>query len=159
MVAKLQEPGATERREEIRRLIRARAIATQEELGELLRKSGFEVTQATLSRDLARIGARRAPRPDGGMTYELAEDSLPAAFESFRAVRELVDVVNDNGSLVIVRTRPGAASAVARVIDLARLTEAAGSIAGDDTIFVAPVKRTRSSALARKLERLFKSRT
>jgi transcriptional regulator of arginine metabolism len=158
MVARLHEPGASERREEIRRLIRARPIGTQEELGELLRKSGHQVTQATLSRDLARIGARRATRPDGGATYELAEDSLPAAFESFRAVRELIDWVMDNGTLVVVRTRPGAASAVARVIDLARLPEAAGSIAGDDTIFVAPTRGSRSAALCRKLDRLFRSR-
>jgi len=158
MVARLHEPGAIERREEIRKLIRARPIGTQEELGELLKRSGFAATQATLSRDLARIGARRATRPDGGATYELAQDSLPAAFESFRAVRELVDSVLDNGTLVVVRTRPGAASAVARVIDLSRLPEASGSIAGDDTIFVAPNRGHRSSQLGRKLERLFKSR-
>jgi len=158
MVAKLRELGASERRDEIRHLIRARPVGTQEELGDLLRRAGFAVTQATLSRDLARIGARRATRPDGGATYELAEDSLPAAYESFRAVRDLVDSVLDNGTLVIVRTRPGAASAVARIIDLSRLPEASGSIAGDDTIFVAPDRGHRSSQLGKKLERLFKSR-
>ncbi|HVE86878.1 MAG TPA: hypothetical protein VND93_28680, partial [Myxococcales bacterium] len=62
---------AVARRETIRRLIRSRKVPTQEDLRELLASEGFDVTQATLSRDLARIGARRVPLPEGGSAYEL----------------------------------------------------------------------------------------
>ena len=64
---------AIERRETIRRLIRSRVVGTQEELGSLLAGEGYQVTQATLSRDLARLGARRAPRLEGGSAYELPD--------------------------------------------------------------------------------------
>ncbi|HEX7623485.1 MAG TPA: arginine repressor, partial [Anaeromyxobacteraceae bacterium] len=64
---------AERRREAVARLIAARHIATQEELLAALREDGFEATQATLSRDLARLGARRASAPGGGTRYELAE--------------------------------------------------------------------------------------
>lgn len=158
LVAKLQSTDTAARREVILRLIRARSIATQAELQSLLRQTGFEATQATLSRDLAKVGARRAPQPGGGAVYEAPEDSLPVRLESFRAIRGLVDAIVENGALVVVRTRPGAASAVARVIDLARLAECAGSLAGDDTIFVAPARGVRSNSLARKLSRLLQAR-
>ncbi|HSN30104.1 MAG TPA: hypothetical protein VLT45_27645, partial [Kofleriaceae bacterium] len=61
----------TERRQAIRALIASRPIATQEELRELLAARGHAVTQATLSRDLAQLGARRATQPGGGTSYEL----------------------------------------------------------------------------------------
>ena len=57
------------RHEAIRRLLRTRAVRSQDALGELLAKEGFDVTQATLSRDLARLRAVRVSRPAGGMAY------------------------------------------------------------------------------------------
>ena len=65
------------RHEAIRRLIRSQRISTQEELVGLLTREGFEVTQATLSRDLAQLGALRVSRPDGTV-YELEAVGLPA---------------------------------------------------------------------------------
>jgi transcriptional regulator of arginine metabolism len=131
------------RRALICELIAGRAIATQEELRALLATRGHDVTQATLSRDLTQIGARK---PAGG-AYELA-DRQPSAWSV------LVTAIDDNGALVVARTTSGAASLVASAIDRAHLPEVLGTIAGDDTIFIAPARTTSPSRLARRLRDL-----
>ena len=88
------------RRDEIRALIASRPVATQEDLRELLAARGHAVTQATLSRDLAQLGARRAAHPGGGTAYELPLDGTPRA----PLLRDLVRAVDDNGSLVVRQT-------------------------------------------------------
>jgi transcriptional regulator of arginine metabolism len=133
------------RRAEIRSLIAARPVATQEELRELLAAKGHEVTQATLSRDLAKLGARRA----AGGAYE-----LPDATPRVPLLSDLVRQVDDNGSLVVIHTTAGAAQVVASTFDRARLPEALGTIAGDDTIFVAPARGVTTARLARRLREL-----
>jgi transcriptional regulator of arginine metabolism len=139
------------RREAVSRILRGGPVATQEELLASLRREGFRVTQGTLSRDLARLGARRVSRPDGSF-YE-AGDGTPAAVAA--AVAGLVSAVATNGSLVVIRTLPGSAPAVARAIDLARHAGVLGTIAGDDTVFVAPARGRGARALAGRLAGLF----
>jgi len=136
------------RRAAIARILRSRRVATQEELLGALARAGLRATQATLSRDLARLGARRVSGPDGGF-YELGEPTVDG--DAFAALRGLVTSVVANPSLVVVRTHPGSAPAIARAIDLARLPEVLGTIAGDDTIFVAPAGAVRTRALAQRL--------
>ncbi len=136
------------RREAAARLLRRGRIGTQEALLAALRREGYRATQATLSRDLARLGARRLSRPEGGAIYELADEDADAGLG---ALRGLVGSVTANGSLVVVRTRPGSAPAVARAIDLRRLDGVLGTIAGDDTIFVAPARERGGRALATRL--------
>jgi transcriptional regulator of arginine metabolism len=138
---------ADRRRDAVARLLRARRIGTQEELLAALGRQGFQVTQATLSRDLARLGARRASGPDGAF-YEVEG---PSPDEGAAAVRGLVLEVATNASLVVIRTASGGAPAVARLIDQARLAEVLGTIAGDDTIFVAPAGSLRPRKLAARL--------
>jgi transcriptional regulator of arginine metabolism len=130
------------------RVLAARRIATQEELLTALRREGFAVTQATLSRDLARLGARRVSRPEGTW-YEV---DGPATEDGVAALRGLLLGIGFNGSLAVLRTAVGAASAVARAIDAARLPEVLGTIAGDDTIFVAPASGVTPRRLAARLE-------
>jgi len=142
------------RRLAVARLVRGRRIATQEELLEALRTDGFQATQATLSRDLARLGARRVSEPGGGTRYELVEEGD----DGLEAVGRLVASINCNGSLVVVRTHPGSAPAVARAIDLAHLPDALGTIAGDDTVFIAPARERQARALADRVGRLFAPR-
>ena len=143
---------AERRREAVARLIAARHIATQEELLAALREDGFEATQATLSRDLARLGARRVSAPGGGTRYELVEEERRDGID---ALGRLVASVSCNGSLVVVRTHPGSAPAVARAVDLARLPALLGTIADDDTVFIAPVRERGARALADRVRRLF----
>ncbi|HLT28855.1 MAG TPA: arginine repressor [Myxococcaceae bacterium] len=141
------------RREAIRRLLSASPVGTQEELGALLEAEGFQVTQATLSRDLAALGAARVALPDGGTRYVLDEDAPPVL--SLRGVGEMVTAIDDNGHLVVVRTIPGAASLVGDALDGMRLRELLGTVAGDDTLFCAPSKGQRASAVRKKLYTLF----
>ena len=140
------------RREAVARLLRARRFATQEDLLAALRAQGVEATQATLSRDLARLGARRASEPGGGTRYELPVEDRRDGLD---AVGRLVASVSCNGSLVVVRTHPGSAPAVARAVDLAGLGGVLGTIAGDDTVFIAPAHDHRARALADRVRALF----
>jgi transcriptional regulator of arginine metabolism len=138
-----------QRRAEIRGLIASQSVATQEQLRALLVDRGYAVTQATLSRDLAQLGARRAHVPDGGTSYELPD--APTAKPLFG---ELIRAIDDNGALVVVHTTPGAAQIVASTLDRARLPEVLGTIAGDDTIFLAPARSISTAKVIRKLRDL-----
>jgi transcriptional regulator of arginine metabolism len=143
---------ARRRREAVARILRTRRVSTQEDLLASLRREGFRSTQGTLSRDLARLGARRVSRP-GGAYYEVG-DTAPASAAA--AVSGLVAALATNGSLVVIRTLPGSAPAVARAIDLARLDGVLGTLAGDDTVFVAPSRGNGARALAGRLAELFR---
>lgn len=143
--------GTTERRAAIVDLVRERRVATQGELQRLLRARGFAVTQATLSRDLAHLGARRAPLPDGGAAYEV--DGMSAAPAD--AMAELVVGIRPAAALVVVHTVAGAAQAIAAQLDRARLPAVVGTLAGDDTIFVVPDARTTPKKLAALLAQRF----
>ena len=151
-----EEQTTEARREAIRRLIRGRTVATQEDLRSMLADQGFEVTQGTLSRDLARLGARRAPGTEGGTVYELPPEGSPAGPGLLEALDPLVRGVRDNGALVVVHTTPGAAPAVALALDQARLPEVLGTLAGDDTVFVAPMQAASASRLTRVLQGLLR---
>jgi transcriptional regulator of arginine metabolism len=137
------------RRTQIRELIGNRAVATQEELRALLAGRGHEVTQATLSRDLAQLGARRAAQPGGGTSYELP-DTRPA----LPLLPDLVRSIDDNGTLVVIHTSPGAAQVVASALDRAKPVEILGTIAGDDAIFVAPARGVQTTRLVRRIREL-----
>jgi transcriptional regulator of arginine metabolism len=143
---------AQQRRETIARLLRARRIGTQEELLSALLDAGQKATQATLSRDLARLRARRVLSSAGGSFYE-----VPGEQDSLSALRELVTSVGANASMVVIRTRPGSANAVARAIDVEEIPEILGTIAGDDTIFVAPSGELRPKRLASRLAALLRA--
>jgi transcriptional regulator of arginine metabolism len=145
------------RRAAIRRIVRSRRVATQEEPRELLDREGFEVTQATLSRDLARLQARRVSLPEGGTTYEVpmsGDGKTPRpvlGIDALARLRGMVTAVAPSDALVIVHTLQGMASAVALAIDSAQLPEVAGTIAGDDTIFIAPSRGVAPGRIARQL--------
>lgn len=145
------------RRAAIVELVRTRHVGTQADLGALLSAEGFDVTQATLSRDLAKLRARRVSLPDGGTAYELtgwqARDGSEAA--QLAAMADLVLAVKDGAAMVVVHTRPGVAPAVAALIDQARMDAVIGTIAGDDTIFVAPARKVTAKVLAKHLARMF----
>ena len=141
---------ALRRRNEIQKLVRGGAVRSQEELQQLLASRGIEVAQPTLSRDLKDLGL--AKTRDGYVSPLDAATAAPvdkiaklAKLE--RALREFVLTVETAGSLVVLKTPPAAAHPVARALDEASLAEVVGTIAGDDTIFLA----SRGLAAARKL--------
>jgi transcriptional regulator of arginine metabolism len=144
------------RRALIIELVRTRHVATQGDLRDLLRAKGHDVTQATLSRDLAKLGARRVSLPSGGTAYEIdGFQARPSDEPSHIAtMAALVLGIREGAAIVVIHTRPGAAPAVAALLDQARLDSIIGSIAGDDTIFVVPERRVTAATLAKTLRRL-----
>ena len=154
-VSPLRNGDKAARQEAIRRIIRTHAVSTQEELGQLLAREGIDVTQATLSRDLAQLGAMRVSRPEGGTVYGLEDAPPPSGEARLLELGEMILSVDDNELLVVVRTRPGSAPLVASAIDQARLPESLGTIAGDDTIFVAPARGKSTRTVSKKLKALF----
>jgi transcriptional regulator of arginine metabolism len=147
---------AAARRDAIRKLIRGHVIGSQEELGKLLEAEDFETTQATLSRDLARLGARRVPRTEGGAAYELPDAPVALGPDNLAAMHHLVTTIDEADALVVVRTQPGGASVVASAIDAGRPPGVLGTLAGDDTIFLVPTRGTRPSRVAKYLRSLWK---
>jgi|SRR5438128_806192 len=147
------------RREEILRIIRETAVHSQDELQALLRKSGFRVTQPTLSRDLRELGVAKSP---AGYVVPgaLATVTNITAFTSpedrqerlNRLFRNNVLSANAAGNLVIIRTPVAAAQPVASALDAAQLDDVLGTIGGDDTIFVALATPHAASALARQIQ-------
>lgn len=124
---------ASLRRAAILRIIRGSAVHKQEELVKLLRKEGFDATQSSVSRDLRELGiAKAADR------YIVPGVSDVAAVDPFAAVARFVQEVRTAGpSLCVVKTTAGSAPSVASAIDHAEWPEVVGTIAGDDTIFIA----------------------
>jgi len=137
----------------IKQVLRARRIATQGELAEVLRSEGIDATQATLSRDLAELGVLRVSRPQGAV-YELEPVNAQAP-PLLAELGENILWLADNESMAVLRTRPGMASAVALAIDNARLPECLGTLAGDDTIFATPSRGVPPRRLAQQIRNLF----
>jgi transcriptional regulator of arginine metabolism len=142
------------RRALIVELVRTRHVTTQGDLRDLLRAKGHDVTQATLSRDLAKLRARRVSMPNGGTAYEIEGFAARDDESQLSAAAQLVLGIREGAAIVVVHTRPGAAQAVAAMLDQARLDSIIGSIAGDDTIFVVPERRVTTVALAKTLRRM-----
>ena len=154
---RIHPPPREARRDAIREILsaaggdRGHAVTSQDELRRLLRARGFKASQATLSRDMAVIGAQRAAGADGPR-YRVDGDGGALPLDP---VRRLVEGVDHSDTLVVVRTKASAASTVARALDEARLDEVLGTIAGDDTIFVAPRRAREGDRVARRLRALF----
>ena len=123
----------TLRRAALVRILRQSPVARQAELVRLLRREGFEATQSSVSRDLRDLGVAKAA--DRYLLPELEDALSPSHFES---VRTFVKSCRGAGpTLTVIRTTTGAAQSVALAIDKARWTEVVGTLAGDDTIFIA----------------------
>lgn len=128
-------------------------IGSQEELVARLDLAGVPATQATVSRDLDELGAARVRR-GGAMHYRLPEQADSGdASRLDRLLAEWVTGIVTAGNLVVLRTPPGSANLVANALDAAGLEEVAGTIAGDDTIFVALVDGAVPGAVAEGLRR------
>lgn len=142
---------STERLGVLRNLLKEGTLSTQDELCEKLKRKGLSVTQSTVSRDLRKVGAVKVLDAEGRTVYRLSDEE----FEPVNVSSPLsthIHSVDYNDSLVVVRTTAGSASLVARNLDRIRPSEIMGTIAGDDTIFIAPGKR-KTPAITAKLVR------
>jgi len=124
----------------ILRIIEERPIETQEALVEALREAGFSVTQSTVSRDIGELGLVKRPTPDGRYRWVAPPGPGGGPREALeRARRAFADYVTglaSSGNLIVIRTLPGAAHAVAAAVDALGWPEALATLAGDDTILV-----------------------
>ncbi|HEX8363784.1 MAG TPA: arginine repressor [Allosphingosinicella sp.] len=127
------------RQKAIAELIRGEPLSSQEEVTARLAAFGFAVTQATVSRDLEQLGAIKVKR-GGTLSYALPDqlgESDWAAARLRRIFADWVQSVEAAGNLIVLRTPPGSAHLVGLALDQAKLPEVAGTICGDDTLFVA----------------------
>ena len=135
------------RQKKLIELIENNEIGTQEELAELLCKSGFEVTQATVSRDIRELGLTKVAGSMGNQKYILIgsrENDLSDKY--IRVLKDGFVSVDMAQNILVIKTVSGMAMAVAAAIDAMDFKEIVGSIAGDDTIMAAvrTVPETRS---------------
>lgn len=145
----------------IQTILRQEQVASQEELRQVLAARGVEVVQATLSRDLRELGVVKGasgyllPEVAGNGHSRVGQNGSGAggngrsALE--RAVREYLVSATCAGNLVVIRTGPGRAQPVALELDLAPPPEVLGTVAGDDTIFIATESQSASARLAARL--------
>lgn len=119
-------------------IIHHEVIRTQEELAEFLRVRGMEVTQATVSRDIKELGLIKVPMSKDESRYAAPGETtaVPAPERLRRLLRDTVTHVDYSFNIVVVRTLPGHAHAVAAAIDGSHWHEAIGTVAGDDTILI-----------------------
>lgn len=118
-------------------IINKKAIETQDELAEELRASGFDVTQATVSRDIKSLKLIKTQDVTGRYRYSVIKNESSNIVEKLTNIlKSTVETVESVNNMVVVKTLTGSASAAAEAIDALNLGEIAGTIAGDNTIFI-----------------------
>ncbi len=126
------------RQDEILRIIANNEVETQEELAEALREHGYQVTQATISRDIKELRLIKIAGSRGNYRYARPDRQETAV--SDRLIRILTDSmigVDSTGQIVVAKTLSGSANVAAEAIDMMNWPEIVGTIAGDNTIFIA----------------------
>jgi transcriptional regulator of arginine metabolism len=140
-----------DRRNAILRILRSGVVRRQSDLAQMLRRDGFEVTQSSISRDLAELGVLKASG-----RYLLPPDEVSRANGDFDTLSQFVRSVRPAGaSITVIRTTIGAAPSVAVALDKAEWPEVVGTISGDDTIFVATADPRAQQSLIERLTALF----
>ena len=126
------------RQMKVQEIISKEIIRTQEDLADKLHLAGFAVTQATVSRDIKEMGLIKVPNAGDDYRYAVSPEAHPANLQDRlrRLIRETVVSINDTESLVVIRTIPGNAHALAAAIDNSNWEEIIGTVAGDDTILL-----------------------
>lgn len=156
-----RESSRLDRERRIREILGSQPVETQEELVEALRRQGLAVTQATVSRDIKRLGLVKVPWGDGRSHYVAPE--RPSPVEVLRrlqhAVNEYVLSAESGEDLIVIHTLTGRANAVAAAIDEIQWDEVVGTVAGDDTILVVPRRRTARDHLLLRFRRLMEGKT
>ena len=122
----------------IKDIIENAVIETQEDLAEALRKQHIEVTQATVSRDIKELMLIKVPTGDGRYryAYPMEKNLVFSKNRMSRMFQDSVVGINFSENILVIKTLPGAANAVASTLDYAKWPEIIGTVAGDDNIFV-----------------------
>jgi len=131
----------TNRLETLKLLISSGEYGSQEEVLAALKKEGFTLTQATLSRDLKQLKVAKAASMNGKYVYVLPNETMYKRIHKPLSAAEMMMTpgfisINFSGNIAVIKTRPGYASSIAYNIDTSEMPEILGTIAGDDTIVV-----------------------
>jgi transcriptional regulator of arginine metabolism len=148
----------SDRHAAIRDLIQRHDVGSQEELRQLLLKRGWDVTQSTLSRDLRELRLARIPGPDGSARYaepDSAEDYRTPALEGL--LPQLFVSIDGVSELILLRTLPGGAQAIAEAVDNREWPELLGTIAGDDTILIICRSAQAREKLTKRIRQMAKA--
>lgn len=130
-----------DRLEALRMIISSQELGSQDELLDALKAEGFQLTQATLSRDLKQLKVAKAATMRGNYVYVLPNDTMYKRVTTPRKLQEMMNVpgfldIQFSGHIGVIKTRPGYASSIAYNIDNSNISDILGTIAGDDTIFI-----------------------
>lgn len=119
-------------------IVRERKVETQEELASALRAAGFDVTQATVSRDIKELSLIKIPGEDNTSYYASPDEQVMRRGDDRlrRLVKLSLSDINSSENLIIIKTPPGEAQGMASAIDHAHWQEIIGTVAGDDTILI-----------------------
>ena len=141
-----------ERQGTILRLVQQQPLSTQAEVADALHAMGIDAVQATVSRDIAQLGLTKVRNADGRLVYALpGAADLRRLDELTAALRRWAGTFTPAGNLLVIDTPRGFAAALADAIDAASLPEVAGTIAGDNTVFVAARDGSSGAELATEL--------
>ena len=143
------------RHEAIIDLVRSHEIENQSELAYKLSEMGYEVTQATVSRDIQKLNLIKV-KSNGKFKYAVVETVDNFSDKYVRIIRETIKSMDIAKNLVVVKTQPGMAMATAAALDGLQLDEIVGSLAGDDVIFVATKSDDNAMLLMNKIEVLMR---
>ena len=145
------------RQEMILEIIDSMNVETQEELAEILKERNFPVTQATISRDIKELRLIKTLSDKGVYCYTAAEKKdVRSQSAMIRLFSDVVISIEATGNLVVIRTLSGSANAAGEALDTMHLTEICGSIAGDNTIFIAVHEGVKMADFIKKLKRMAK---
>lgn len=142
------------RQMKILELISSRPIETQEELATLLSESGFDVTQATVSRDVKELRLVKVPFGENKYGYALPPEMPKGSIDPRlkRIFRESVINMDYSENMIVIKTLPGSAQGVAYVVDNVDWEEILGTLAGDDTILVIVKHKDKTPELIERFE-------
>ena len=145
------------RQNKIKDLIKRHDIQTQEEMILKLEESGYPVTQATVSRDIRELGLVKELSKKGIYRYAVPQSKETVGMRFAPAVTESITSVDYAGNIVVIKTYPGHAGAVATCIDSMNMTEVVGTIAGDDAIFIVVREAEEALGMCNKLKALIQN--
>ncbi len=120
----------------LHRLLNNGTANSHQAIRNALQIQGFDVTQSTISRVLRKIGAVKVTNEKGEAIYTLPQGIAPAKI--IEPLKTLVVNIQHNQNTIVIHTTPGAATLIAHILDIYRPVDILGTIAGDDTIFIAP---------------------
>lgn len=144
----------SKRQQKITDIIKSIGVETQDELISHLRNSGYDVTQATVSRDIREMRITKAQGADGRYTYVLPDEGKSDGNSVYGVtITHSLKSAMYAGNIVVLKTYPGLANAIAAGVDSQKSDEVLGCVAGDDTIIVVTKNEEAAKIFARQMEK------